>query len=84
VDELHYSSSAGVLTVLLRHDCDSELAGPLAAGQPALGRGRSGCGCPPRLLTASMLGDLQTICPLGVVLHSWESISRDAGENLLC
>jgi hypothetical protein len=32
----------------------------------------------------SMLGDLQTIGPLGVVLHSWESISRDAGEDLLC
>ena len=31
-----------------------------------------------------MLGDLQTIGPLGVVLHSWQSTSRDAGEGLLC
>jgi hypothetical protein len=31
-----------------------------------------------------MLGDLQKIGPLGVVLHSWESISRGAGEDLLC
>jgi hypothetical protein len=32
----------------------------------------------------SMLGDLQTIGLLGVVLHSWESISRGATQDLLC
>jgi hypothetical protein len=35
-----------------------------------------------RLLTTSLLGDLQTIGPLGVVLHSCESIRRDPGEDL--
>jgi hypothetical protein len=31
-----------------------------------------------------MLGDLHTIGPPGGVLHSWESISRGVGEDLLC
>jgi hypothetical protein len=66
------------------HDCASDLVGPLAAfGLPA-NAGRRGSGPGRCLLTASILGDLQTIGPPGIVLHSWESISRGAGEDLLC
>ena len=84
LDEFRYSWSGGVSTVPLRHDCDSGLAGPLADHvRPAnAGRGRSSrARC---LLIARVLGDLQTIGRLGDVLHSWESISRHPGEDLLC
>ena len=84
MDEFRYSWSGGVSTVPLRHDCESGLAGPLADHvRPAnAGRGRSGrARC---LLIARVLGDLQTIGRLGDVLHSWESISRHPGEDLLC
>jgi hypothetical protein len=30
-----------------------------------------------------LLGGLQTIGPIGVVLHSWRSINRSAGEELV-
>ena len=54
-----------------------------AHGRPA-NAGRSRGGRPPGSLTASMFGELQTIGPRGVVLHSWESISRVASEDLWC
>lgn len=59
-----------------------QAACPPPAGQLTPGRGRSGR--PPCLLAASILGDLQTIGRLVIVLHSRESISRGAGEDLLC
>jgi hypothetical protein len=36
------------------------------------------------LPTASTIDDLQAFGPAGVVLHSWESTSRVASEDLFC
>ena len=39
---------------------------------------------PAVLAHASMLGGVQTIGPIGIVLHRWESINRGAGDELSC
>ncbi|MGZ6565244.1 MAG: hypothetical protein ACXVH1_37910, partial [Solirubrobacteraceae bacterium] len=65
-DELRYSWWGGVSTVPLRHNRNSDLAGPLAGYVRPVNAGRGRSGRARCLLTASMLGNLQTIGPLGL------------------
>lgn len=67
---------------LWRPGSDSGPGTPLAASRSATRR-PSSYWSSAVLAHPSVLGDLHTIGPLGVVLRSWKSISRGAGEDLL-